>query len=247
MKLSPTRPEVYWQFRPSHTHVWEWLIDWRLSTKWRVLDVGCGPGVEANALTQSTRVEAYVGVDIAYDAVAHAKRIIGAQEKYSFVVAAAEKLPFGGNSFDLITFFVSLHQIDDPRIALHEAVRVMSRSGSIGVLLVEECDWQESVEYECFPGLKEIERAKSGRVNVQKVETWFSEMGFATRYAKFEYLKQHVNQEFLEACKNMYFSSLKRLDRNDFEKGIRCLEKRVASSGMETRSIFCTVLQGSKK
>jgi ubiquinone/menaquinone biosynthesis C-methylase UbiE len=87
-----------------------------------VLDVGTGTGVFAEAFVDgSRRVE---GIDPDPTLLEVARRLVPAAV---FREGSAEKLPFAGESFDLVFFGHVLHETDDPVGALCEARRVARR------------------------------------------------------------------------------------------------------------------------
>lgn len=247
MKCAPTLPEIYSRYRPGHPDVWRWLVNMSFAQNPSILDVGCGPGIEAAALNQLNSDFTYTGVDFAEDAIIRAQASTLSFSNLNFTVASAEELPFKDCSFDIATFFLSLHQLKDPAYALQEANRVTRENGTIAVLLVEKCDWQQAFEYEYFRGLIQIEDLKSGWITAEAVETWLHALGICTIRRKFHYLNQCLDMHFLEACTNKYFSSLSRLHSADFLEGIDKLTKRVSSLSMpETRCINCTLISGKK-
>ena len=95
----------------------------------RILDVGCGTGLLARAL--SPRSAAVTGIDPNPGSIATARRSV---QQATFAVATAESLPFEAGAFDGIVFLNSLHHVPDPRRGLLEAKRV-SRSGSTIVVV----------------------------------------------------------------------------------------------------------------
>jgi len=103
-----------------------------------VLDVGCGTGVFlALAAARGARVH---GVDASEDLVALAReRVPGADVR----VGEMEALPYGDDSFDVVTGFNSFFFADDMAAALGEAARV-AKPGAPVLLQVwgdpEHCD-----------------------------------------------------------------------------------------------------------
>lgn len=98
-----------------------------------LLDVGSGTGLCA-AIAQkvvgpSGRV---VALDPSDGMLAIAKR----RGVCETVLGSAEHLPFGNNSFDLISMSYMLRHVDDLRVAFHEAKRVLRPGGKIIILEV---------------------------------------------------------------------------------------------------------------
>jgi ubiquinone/menaquinone biosynthesis C-methylase UbiE len=84
----------------------------------RVLDVGTGTGVFAEAFAQNGCE--VTGIDPNADLLAVARRHVAG----AFVAGTAEKLPFEDRSFDLVMMGHVLHETDDRAAALREARRV---------------------------------------------------------------------------------------------------------------------------
>ena len=99
----------------------------------RVLDVGCGPGALTAELVRRVGPAAVAAVDPSESFVA------AAQERYPGVSvqrAAAEKLPFGDQSFDAALAQLVVHFMAQPVEGLREMARV-TRIGGV----VAACVW----------------------------------------------------------------------------------------------------------
>jgi SAM-dependent methyltransferase len=86
------------------------------------LDVCCGTGLSSLALKEVARE--VVGVDLSAEMLTFAPRDAG----IIFCAASAENLPFGKNSFDILTVCQALHWLDKPKF-LAEAGRVLRAGG----------------------------------------------------------------------------------------------------------------------
>jgi ubiquinone/menaquinone biosynthesis C-methylase UbiE len=84
----------------------------------RALDVGCGTGHSSVALKEMA--EAIVGVDASMEMIAHAPR----DARLAYAVALAERLPFGGRAFELMTLSQVSHWLDR-KVFFAEARRVL--------------------------------------------------------------------------------------------------------------------------
>ena len=114
----------------------------------RVLDLGCGPGVDARGLAGRSRQ--VVGVD--HDAALLAAAQGGEDPRPCFIRADAQDLPFVSASFDAVRAERLLQHVGDPAGVISEMTRV-TRVG--GRLLLIDTDWA-SLSIGCGP--VEIER-----------------------------------------------------------------------------------------
>ncbi len=91
-----------------------------------VLDAGCGPGVNTEAL--STRSQFYLGLDLSVDMLEQAESL------YSHVPwlhADIESLPLAAQSFEVIYANLALQWMNDLTMALKECHRVLSPQGEL--------------------------------------------------------------------------------------------------------------------
>jgi len=79
----------------------------------RLLDVGCGPGSLTHLL--APHVDEAVGVDASAAMIAEAQRDAAPNER--FVRVAAEQLPAGLGTFDVVTLAQSFHWMEQERVA----------------------------------------------------------------------------------------------------------------------------------
>lgn len=84
-----------------------------------LLDIGTGSALFAEAFDKAG--VSVAGVDLNEGMIDAAKRYVPERE---FIVALAEDLPFGDESFDSTFFGVVFHEVSDYAKALHEAHRV---------------------------------------------------------------------------------------------------------------------------
>lgn len=91
----------------------------------RVLDFGCGGGWLTKVLSDFNCE--IVGLDIAKSLIINSKKI---NPNQNFLIADCTKMPFDGESFDLIIGMGILHHLNI-RDALHECYRVLKPEGQI--------------------------------------------------------------------------------------------------------------------
>lgn len=96
-----------------------------------VLDIGCGHGGLARALT--ARGFQVTGVDPGEAAVKAARAAV---PNAAFAVAPGENLPFADQGFDAVVFLNSLHHVPEARMAeaLGEAARVTRSAGPVIII-----------------------------------------------------------------------------------------------------------------
>ncbi len=97
----------------------------------RTLDLGSGEG----RLPRDLRARGYavVGVDASEALLAHAR---AADPDGDYRAADASALPVADGSFELVTAFMSLHDIDDMPGAIREAARVLVPGGVLCMAIV---------------------------------------------------------------------------------------------------------------
>lgn len=87
-----------------------------------ILDIGCGNASFTQVMASVLPGTRVTGLDLAYP-----KRAVPAGIK--FVMGCVEVLPFGAESFDVLTASKSLHHWDDKDKGLAEAYRVLKKGG----------------------------------------------------------------------------------------------------------------------
>jgi demethylmenaquinone methyltransferase/2-methoxy-6-polyprenyl-1,4-benzoquinol methylase len=106
---------------------WRRFLVSRIPAGARVLDVATGTGMVARELVR--RGCTVVGLDQSEAMV----RKAGSSDA-SFVLGQAERLPFGEESFDAVTFTYLLRYVDDPGATLAELGRVLRPGGTLACL-----------------------------------------------------------------------------------------------------------------
>jgi len=120
---------VAWARKPGHDSYWQFHRDVfrRLlpEPEGRALDVGCGEG----RLPRDLKSWGYdvVGVDASATLIRYAR---DADPDGEYQVADGAALPFPDSSFNLVTAFMSLQDVDRYAIAVGEAARVLRPGGS---------------------------------------------------------------------------------------------------------------------
>jgi len=126
---------VAWARAPGHDSYWQFHRDRFLALLPRpaglTLDLGCGEG----RLPRDLKARGYevIGVDASQTLIDHARV---ADPEGDYRVADAASLPLADASVQLVTAFMSLHDVDDMEGAVGEAARVLVPDGRLCVAVV---------------------------------------------------------------------------------------------------------------
>jgi len=94
----------------------------------RILEIGCGGAQNSIALSK-WGAETF-GIDLSRKQIVYAKRLMRNESaEVCLLVGNMEKLPFKGESFDIVTTAVSLHYAPDLDAVVAEAKRVLVKDG----------------------------------------------------------------------------------------------------------------------
>ena len=126
---------VAWARAPGHDSYWTFHRDAFLNVLPRAsgltVDVGCGEG----RLPRDLKARGYevVGVDGSPTLIDHAR---AADPEGDYRVADAAALPFRDDVANLVVAFMSLHDVDNLREAVHEIARVLRPDGILAAAIV---------------------------------------------------------------------------------------------------------------
>jgi len=98
-----------------------------------ILDVGCGPGVMAEAVLE--RGGTFIGVDLSPEMVNEATALYGDRPKCKFQVGDVEKIEVPSSSFDLVIAMAVLEYLSSPDRMFKEIERVL-RPGGLALITV---------------------------------------------------------------------------------------------------------------
>ncbi|WP_181779228.1 methyltransferase domain-containing protein [Pseudonocardia pini] len=102
----------------------------------RVLDVGCGFGLETLRLAEVVGpTGAVTGIDSSARFVAEAQRRAAGRGNVGFRHEDAQRLPFADAAFDVVRAERVLVYVDDPARALDEMVRVTRPGGAVALIM----------------------------------------------------------------------------------------------------------------
>ncbi len=107
--------------------VYTTLVSFGLQPSHKILDVACGTGLASGPFVENNYD--VTGVDVAEPMLAHARMRF---PEGRFVQAAAEKLPFDAESFDVALSAQAFHHLDRAA-AIREMLRVLRPNGIIAI------------------------------------------------------------------------------------------------------------------
>jgi len=123
----------------------------RLSPGFKVLDVGCGPGVILREIAELDPTIRATGVEISPDRVRMAVDKHADTSRISFTAGDAHAMQFPSNSFDFVYSRMLFQYLPDKQGALAEVVRVCRPGGTV---LLQDLDGQLLWHYPESPGVQ---------------------------------------------------------------------------------------------
>jgi ubiquinone/menaquinone biosynthesis C-methylase UbiE len=232
------RASEYARHRTTHPGVVnELLASGHFAPEVRVLDVGCGTGNYAAALTKATGCRVS-GIDPSRRMLDRAR---DAARWDSLVAGSAESLPFPPNSFDIVMSTDVIHHIGNRDAYFSEAGRVLRSQGHIVTVTDSHDDIPRrrplsshfpetvSVELQRYPPVPQLleEMTRAGFVEPRVV-------GVSRNYELTD----------IQAYRDRAFSSLLLIDDEAFHRGIDRLEADLARGPIACVSLY-SVIWGS--
>lgn len=142
----------------------------QLNKSYRVLDIGCGKGV--NSVQIATKYGCHVvGIDILEESIAKATKFAkqkGVDDLVEFRCADAQSLPFNNDEFDVTIAQAMLILVEDMQKVIKEIQRVTKNDGKSGWL---ELSWKKSITKE-FLEIANRELCGFCIANVKTFDEW---------------------------------------------------------------------------
>ena len=142
-----------------------WIEHWHryhFAARWvkgkRVLDLACGEGYGSALLAR--HADSVTGVDVAQQAIDHAKRAYGKLRNAQFAVGSAVSIPAEDASFDVAVSFETLEHIHEQEQFLAELQRVLKPDGVLIISCPNKAEYTDKRGTQNEFHVKELYRAE---------------------------------------------------------------------------------------
>jgi ubiquinone/menaquinone biosynthesis C-methylase UbiE len=205
----------------------------------RLLDVGCGTGRFASLARERLGARVW-GVDPSPEMLAQAQLRGG--KGCGWKLAGAESLPFKDGWFDAVHAHLVLHLVDSLPGAVAEMLRVLSADGRVVVVSFrpEHFDRFHLAPY--FPSLTAIDRRRFPAVGAIEHQLRGGGMQVAERAIRRR--ARMAPEQVLERVRGRYILTLHLLDEDEYQRGLRRLERDLAGSAepIETELVWSMIV-----
>ena len=146
-------PSVSGLIRNEHLHRYAWCR--KLVEGKDVLDIACGEGYGSAMLAR--RARSVTGVDIAPDAITHAKSEYRAIPNLEFIVGDAARIPLPDDSMDVVVSFETIEHHDSHEEMISEIRRVLRPDGILVISSPNRVVYSELANYHNEFHVKELD------------------------------------------------------------------------------------------
>jgi ubiquinone/menaquinone biosynthesis C-methylase UbiE len=185
----------------------------------RVLDVGCGTGKFAAALSERAKVW---GVDASPEMLEVAR---SRAPRVRFKQASADALPFKDGWFERATMWLVVHLVDRPRV-FAEVRRVLAGEGRLAIASFDPSYFGVFWFRDFFPSMEEIDRARfPTRADLERElpEAGFEAPGF-TRLSQTATVSR---ERALERIRGRHIATFDLIPEAEYEAGLARAEREL--------------------
>ena len=240
-ELQPVRPEFdgrveeYARHRRIHPGVLGQLLasDY-FDPETRVLDVGCGTGNYAAALTEATRCR-ISGIDPSPRMLERAR---DAAPWESLAQGNAENLPFNDESFDVVMSTDVIHHVAERDAYFREALRVLRPAGHLITVTDSHDDIPRRRPLSShFPETVAVELQRYPPVSRLLAE--MTRAGFVA--PRLDQVSRDYDLDDIQAYRDRAFSSLVLIEEEAFRRGIDRLEADLGKGPIPCVSLYTII------
>jgi len=217
-----SRAATYDELRPADENWWEVfaaLVNEGDLAGRRVLDVGCGTGRFAAALSERAKVWA---VDQSPQMLKVARaRAPGVR----FKQASVKSLPFKDGWFERVTMWLVVHLVDRPR-AFAEIRRVLTPGGRIAVATFDPSYFGVFWFRDFFPSMEEIDRARFPARSDFEAELPAAGFG-APRFTRLSQSAEMTRDVALERIRGRHIATFDLISDEEYRAGLERAEREL--------------------
>jgi len=168
--------QKYW-----HSKKWQHLVNFLKKPHGRLLDIGCADGTTTYQIKKRFPKLKITGLDYYKETIDFAKKT---KPQIHFVHGDAHELPFGNETFDIVTAIEVLEHLEKPKKVLSEIKRVLKPGGKF--IIVQDTDsllfrtvwwfWTKSTgavwinsHINCVPPKKLLETIRRSGFSINKI------------------------------------------------------------------------------
>jgi SAM-dependent methyltransferase len=206
---------------PGVTEVHETLVREADLVGKRVLDVGCGTGINLGILAASFGCRV-AGVDSSEGMLAEARSKVPDAD---LRLGVAERLPFDDCSFDAALMSLVVHHLDRPR-AFAEACRVLDGSGRLVVVTPDHDSFPRAWMAPLFPSYVAVEQARFP--SRPALEQELAAAGFASvKMVAVPVQRRFTRESAIERIRGRYASTFDLFADEEYREGLERAEREL--------------------
>ena len=173
-------------YKPREVFLNEEINNLGLNSKSKLLDIGCGTGIMTKRVSDQFDAKA-IGVDISDESIEFANKFYS-NDKLSFKLGEANKIPYKNNSFDFIISLDVLEHIENQKDVIFEISRLLKKKGKVLIYTLNKndrysLDWiWEKIGIDIY---KRAMHKRSLFLDMNKLCNWMNDAGFIVTIKKY--------------------------------------------------------------